>query len=48
MLIDSGVGKEQIKKSWTLDQLEGVLALVRKERADVNSKVMLVGQRCEQ
>jgi hypothetical protein len=42
MLIDSGVGEEKIEQPRTFSQLEGVLAFVGQQGADVDGKILWV------
>ena len=44
---DPGMGEQEVKKAWTLSQLEGVPALVGEQGAHVDGKVLLVRERRE-
>ena len=48
MIEDPGMGEQEVKKAWTLSQLEGVPALVGEQGAHIDGKVLLVGQRGEE
>ena len=45
MVEDPGVSEENVQQSGTLAQLESVPTLVGEEGADVDGKVLLVGER---
>ena len=45
MVEDPGVGQENVQQAGTLAELQSVPALIGEERAHVDGKVLLVGER---
>lgn len=48
MVEDASMCNKMVKYAWVLLELEGVLAIARQKRANVDGKVLLVGQRRQQ